>query len=70
MSLLKQEATATHTFQGTTSLFPQITGREDRTIKGEMSTCRAGAKTVTVEACQSSLGKRSDWITGTTLEDL
>ena len=35
---------------------------EGRTIKGKVSTCAVGAKMVTIEACQSSLGKESDWI--------
>ena len=33
---------------------------EGRTIKGKVSTCAVGAKMVTIEACQSSLGKGWD----------
>ena len=34
----------------------------DRIVKGEVNTYTIGTKMVTIEACQSSLGKESDWI--------
>lgn len=34
-------------------------------MRGRCRTCAVGAKMATTEACQSSLGKESDWIRGT-----
>ena len=44
----------------------EITGGRDRIIKGKVSTYTLGAKMLTVNACQSSSGKWSDWISDKT----